>query len=178
MTAVVFFVVVVVLLPGDFSSLLAGSHRRNAERRLRGARGQPACRLHLEFLLLHLSVPPFPLPVCTTCSAQDHLWRATHLLSLCDLWPALHLTSVDHRAERKFQAQDVFLLSEGTGESGWNLSFLPDLQLSQGGFKPRSRPLWLQVVLLWHLCKCICAHEQAALWFKTSQKMIVTLFTC
>lgn len=153
---------VFVVLPDASSSLLAGSDRRNAERRLRGARGQPACRLHLELLLLHLHVPPFPLPVCTTCSAQDHLWRASHLLSVCDLWPALHLPSVDHRVERKFQAQDVLLLSEVTGESaaGWLLSFLTDLQLYQGEFKPWSRPLWLQVILLWHLCKCICAHEQ------------------
>lgn len=131
-------------------SRVSGSHRRNAERRLRGAGGQPAC-LRLEFLLLHLAVPPVPLPVCTTCGAQDHLGRASHLLSLRDLWPALHLTAVDHRAERGSRAEDVCLL-RGT-QADCCLS-LPDLQLHQGEFKPRGRPLWIQVVLLWHLCEC------------------------
>lgn len=75
------------------------SHRRNAGWRLRGAGGQPPCHRLPERFLLYVDVPPFPVPVGTARRAQGHLWRPPHLLPLCDLWPALHLPSVDHWAE-------------------------------------------------------------------------------
>lgn len=75
------------------------SHCRNARRRLWGAWGQPACHCLLECLLLYFDVTPFPIRVCTTCRAEDHLWCPSHLLSLRDIRSALHLPSVDYWAE-------------------------------------------------------------------------------
>lgn len=80
------------------------SHRSDAERRLRGDRGQPACHCHLEFFPLCVVLPPFPIPVFTTRGAQDRIRRPPHLLPLCDFRSALHLTSVDYWAEREFHS--------------------------------------------------------------------------
>ena len=77
------------------------SHRRNAGWRVRGARGQSPRHRLPERLLLYINVHPVPLPVRTTCWAQGHLWRPPHLLSLCDIRPALHIASLDYWVERK-----------------------------------------------------------------------------
>lgn len=74
-------------------------HCRNAGRRVRRARWQPPCHRLLERFLLDDPVHPVPVPVCTARRAQGHLWCPAHLLSLCDVRPALHLPPVDHWAE-------------------------------------------------------------------------------
>lgn len=80
------------------------SHRSDAERRLRGDRGQLACHCHLEFFPLCVVLPPFPIPVFTTRGAQDRIRRPPHLLPLCDFRSALRLTSVDYWAECEFHS--------------------------------------------------------------------------
>lgn len=90
------------------------SHCRNAGWRVWGARGQPPCHRLPECFLLYIIVPAFPIPVCTTCRAQGHLWRPPHILSLCDLRPPLHLPPVDYWTEcewdRRFEVLETLFM--------------------------------------------------------------------
>lgn len=124
------------------------SHRRNAGRRVWGAWGQPACHCLLECLLLYFDVAPFPICVCTTRRAEDHLWCPPHLLSLRDIRSALHLPSLDYWAEcecsvkqtedLKFQRLVFFL---GETDVDCTLCSPADLQLDQGQLRKWGHPL-------------------------------------
>lgn len=85
------------LSPACSGCFLSG--RRNAGWRLWGVGWRHACHHLSEQLLLHVAVHPVAIPVCAASWAQGHLRRPPHLLPVCDLWPALHLSPVDNRAE-------------------------------------------------------------------------------